>query len=70
MSNTELVSRINDLESQLAFQEDTINELNEVIVQFQRRMDKLNSTVNLLIEQVQSSTEINPSSGEPKPPHY
>ncbi|HAO54363.1 MAG: SlyX family protein [Pseudomonadales bacterium] len=70
MSNTELVSRINDLESQLAFQEDTINELNEVIVQFQRRMDKLNSTVNLLIEQVQSSTEINPSSVEPKPPHY
>ena len=70
MSNTELVSRINDLESQLAFQEDTINELNEVIVQFQRRMDKLNSTVNLLIEQVQSSTEINPSSVEPTPPHY
>tara|TARA_B100001123_G_C14605337_1_gene747571 strand:+ start:66 stop:278 length:213 start_codon:yes stop_codon:yes gene_type:complete len=70
MSNTELVSRINDLESQLAFQEDTINELNEVIVQFQRRMDKLNSTVNLLIEQVQSSTEVNTSSVEPKPPHY
>lgn len=70
MSNTELVSRINDLESQLAFQEDTINKLNEVIVQFQRRMDKLNSTVNLLIEQVQGSTEINPSSVEPKPPHY
>ena len=70
MFNSRLINHIIDLESQLAFQEDTVNKLNEVIVECQQRIDKLDSTVNILIDQVQRNTEINRPSEEPKPPHY
>lgn len=65
-------NRIIDLESKLAFQDETINELNEVITDQQQQLDQLREEIRLLSLRIASVAE---SSGtteekEPPPPHY
>jgi len=65
-------NRIIDLESKLAFQDETINELNEVITDQQQQLDQLREDIRLLSLRIASVAE---SSGtteekEPPPPHY
>lgn len=66
-----LEERINDLESRLAFQDDTIQSLNDIIVRQQQHLDKLSRKVELLnnghnelLEQWREFEDNTP------PPHY
>jgi len=59
-----------DLETRLAFMEDTVNTLNEIIYQQQQEIDKLNlrfNTVNKNLSQLQESVT---NHADEKPPHY
>lgn len=64
--------RIVDLETRLAFQDETINELNEVITDQQQQLDELREEIRLLNLRVVSIAESTPESNEkePPPPHY
>ena len=64
--------RIVELETKLVFQDETINELNEVITDQQKQLDELREEVRLLnlriVSLAESSTDSNEK--EPPPPHY
>jgi len=65
-------NRIIDLESKLAFQDETINELNEVITDQQNQLDELREEIRLLnlrIVSVAESANVSEEK-EPPPPHY
>jgi SlyX protein len=63
-------SRLEAIESKLAFQEDTVQQLHEALVAQQARIDHLEALLELLLEQ-QRSGDAGPASGvEPPPPHY
>ena len=61
--------RLTELESKLAYQEDTLNALNDVIYQQQHRIDRLEV---LLAQYRQHLDSILPEPGvvDEKPPHY
>jgi SlyX protein len=63
--------RITDLESRLAFQEQTIHTLSETLIDQQRSLDAINRTVEALRERLKA-LEPSPLTGEPEPPppHY
>jgi len=65
--------RITELEMKLAFQEDTINQLDAVICKQQNKIDKLSKQLSHLLEHAQdtdkSTTKIN-SLADDVPPHY
>lgn len=67
----ELVERINDLESQLAFQDDTIQALNKIVTKQQLELELLGKKVELLIK---GHGELLERCGEIEdnipPPHY
>lgn len=64
--------RLDDIETKIAFQDNMIRELNEVVCRQQDRIDELSETCRHLEKQIRSmsgvSTEINPK--DEKPPHY
>lgn len=66
-------NRLVEIETKLAFQEDTLQALNTVVCQQQRQIEHLEATVKLLIERYrQLSAE---AGGDDKPvheipPHY
>jgi SlyX protein len=63
--------RLETLETKVAFQEDTIQQLNDALVAQQARIDHLESLVMLLVEQLGALQEPDgPGSVEPPPPHY
>ncbi|MCW8886141.1 MAG: SlyX family protein [Motiliproteus sp.] len=64
--------RINELESRLAFQEDTIDLLNDTVTQQQKQIDDLTQMVKIINRQLKTlPQEIGGNSGdEPPPPHY
>ncbi|GAA3940034.1 SlyX family protein [Litoribacillus peritrichatus] len=64
-------SKIEDLEIRLAFQEDTLETLNQVIIDQQKEIDKLNSYVRILKDKITSveNTSTSPEKEAP-PPHY
>ena len=60
-----------DLQSQLAFQEDTIHSLNEVVTEQQQQIERLNEMMNLIRLQLEAS--IGDQADDiviEKPPHY
>ena len=64
--------RLEDLETRVAFQEATIQDLNDVIISQQRQIDQLRQELTILRLQV---TEMLPSliasqKDETPPPHY
>lgn len=62
-----------ELESKLAFQEDTVNSLNNELHQHQLRIEKLQQQVMLLAEKLRQLPEdqgILSPEDEPAPPHY
>ena len=65
-------SKIIDLQSKLAFQDETINELNEVITDQQQQLDQLREEIRLLNLRIVSVVEASNISEEkePPPPHY
>ncbi|NKQ12719.1 SlyX family protein [Pseudomonas sp. SST3] len=67
----ELEQRIIDLEARLAFQDDTIQTLNDVLVAQQRTVERLQAQLGLLArrqEDIQS--RMGGEEDEAPPPHY
>lgn len=67
----EIEQRIADLEARLAFQDDTIQTLNDVLVAQQRSVERLQAQFSLLArrqEDIQS--RIDGEEDEAPPPHY
>jgi SlyX protein len=66
-------SRLTDLESKVAFQDDLLESLNRIVVEQQQQIDMLQQQVRLLYDQLRSLAPSNidvPSAGEERPPHY
>ena len=65
-------NKIIDLQSKLAFQDETINDLNEVITDQQNQLDQLREDVRLLNLRITSVAESSnvADEKEPPPPHY
>ena len=70
MAEQDPAARIEDLETKLTFQEDTIQKLNDVIVTCQTRVDEHDAIIRMLMEQVRTAEHIINPEDEPPPPHY
>ncbi|KJH80804.1 SlyX family protein [Pseudomonas sp. KSR10] len=67
----ELEQRITDLEARLAFQDDTIQTLNDVLIAQQRTVERLQAQLGMLArrqEEIQS--RMGGDEDEAPPPHY
>lgn len=71
-SASELPQRIAELETQLAFQEDTVQTLNDIVARQQLQIDKLEHEVRTLQAQLQQLSDAmnRPQAEEAPPPHY
>ena len=71
MSERTDLSRLDDLESRQAFQDDTIAGLNEALVAQQQRIVHLEKLVGLMIERFREEMpDVSLPEEEPPPPHY
>lgn len=72
MSTDEILEKIEVLETRQAFQEDTIDALNQVIIQQQKDIELLHLKVGTLQERVKQTVESvsEIEVAEPPPPHY
>ena len=64
--------RIIELETRLAFQDSTLQELNAVVTEQQQQIDELRAQIDRLLERIDDmsqSASVNPAD-EPPPPHY
>ncbi|MCY4045673.1 MAG: SlyX family protein [Cellvibrionales bacterium] len=70
----QLVEQINDLQTQLAFQEDTIAALNQMVAKQQADILELQSQIALIIAEFQRVvSQVDAPSGnviQERPPHY
>ncbi len=62
--------RLNELESRLTFQDDTIQELNKVLIHQQNQIDNLVSQVEQLKHYIQSMEPPTMEKPSEPPPHY
>jgi len=64
--------RLADIETKLAFQENTIKDLNDAVCHQQKQIDALNETLKQLIDQIKDSSILTPGRNlkDEKPPHY
>ena len=66
-----LEERVVELESRLAFQDDTIAALNDALVQQQRTIERLQvQIVELARRQEEGAGQFGLAEGEAPPPHY
>ena len=66
-----LTRQIVDLQSQLAFQEDTLHALNDVVTRQQQQIENLHELCNAQKNQLVSlSDEIAGAEPDERPPHY
>ncbi len=68
----QLKARINDLECQLAFQEQTVEELNDALSQQQIQLTRIQEQMSFMVSKVKSlsSSNLADESEETPPPHY
>ncbi|WP_440054782.1 SlyX family protein [Pseudoalteromonas sp. T1lg65] len=68
----ELENRINELEAKIAFQDETIDILNDELKTHQQRLAKMQRQIELLAEKMKESQSsgLMPQHQEPPPPHY
>lgn len=70
MNTSEIDERINELEFKVAYQDDLIEDLNQVIASQQKELLLLNEKLSLLAKQLESyRTQQAIQEGE-RPPHY
>jgi SlyX protein len=64
--------RLIEIESKISYQEDMVQELNKVIYQQQKQIDRLEAICNSLINHVRdlSDAMAEGSAANEKPPHY
>ncbi len=62
--------RLDALETRIAYQDETIEELNATITAQWAVIDALSRKVNLLDEQARATSNIADPRTEPPPPHY
>ena len=68
----QLQSQLYELESRLAFQDDALQQLNNELLEHQKRIEKLQRQVLMLAEKLQQGGDsgiLRPHE-EPPPPHY
>ena len=70
MTEQDIANRIEDLETKLTFQEDTIQKLNDVIVTCQARVDEHATMIRMIMEQIRTVDQVVKPEDEPPPPHY
>ena len=65
-------SRLIDIETKLAYQEDTLLKLNDIVCEQQQQIQKLEATNRLLIERFREITTTidQEQDGDQTPPHY
>ncbi len=67
----ELEQRITDLEARLAFQDDTIQTLNDVLIAQQRAVERLQAQLGMLARrQEDMQSRMGGEEDEAPPPHY
>ncbi len=65
--------RLIDIETKIAFQEQTIKELNDVVYEQQNQIDKLSATCDALVKRIMEMADTGMGSDAPaneRPPHY
>jgi len=64
--------RLMDIETKLAFQEHTIDDLNSVVIEQQREIDRLKNAVTYLLDKMEqvADTRMERAPSNEKPPHY
>jgi SlyX protein len=65
--------RLVEIETKIAFQEKTIQDLNDVLCEQQQEIERLGSTCDALVKRVKELSEFTPGMDAPaneKPPHY
>ncbi|MCG3727184.1 SlyX family protein [Vibrio cincinnatiensis] len=69
---TQLQKRVEDLECQLAFQEQTIDELNEALAQQQLVISKMQDQMKYVVGKMKNmdSSNLADPANETPPPHY
>jgi len=67
-----LENRIIDIETKIAYQEDTIEQLNHVVTAQQKKITQLQTELEIIKNWIRSqrSSQMAPESEEPLPPHY
>jgi SlyX protein len=70
MKKRQLDERLVELETKSAFQEDTLNQLDQEVIRQQREIERLARQVELLLEEVRHGVDGALPEGEPPPPHY
>lgn len=74
MMNSAIEARLDELESKLAFQDDLIESLNEIIARQDRDLARLQLSVNTLADKLRDIGESAGASGsspeQEVPPHY
>ena len=67
---TEYADRLEALETRIAFQDQTIDELNATITAQWQQIDILRRKLDTIEQQVRAGVHIADPSTEPPPPHY
>lgn len=67
---TDDAQRINEMETRLEFQDETVARLNDALVAQQKRLDELEKRQQQLIEHLKSGQSKDDPANEPPPPHY
>ena len=68
-----LEEQLTELQTRLAFQDHTIHELNDVITDQQKQIDRLSEKLRLLDDKLKTLEDAVPASHDPvqeRPPHY
>ena len=64
--------RLVEIETKMAFQENTIKDLSDAVYSQQKQIENINKTLKLLVDQIDDSSAISPRGNlkDEKPPHY